>query len=288
MRSICLSFAILMGSAFGAYAQQVTSYPPQVGGTGGGPFDDACHGSDVLVGFNYTAGKAMNTIAAVCQPQASGILTGTNYGLNTWGKLPDDVGAKGAPRCPGGQAIIEFHILVDKNNEINRISATCRPMLPPNPASSETQLPVTAAPGGQSVRDGSSQCEFPAIGIGITGRSGQLVDSLGIKCSTFPWQVAVVPPPVIPPNPTPTPTPPQQLVTVLLDDDVYKSSDLTDANKFPNLILQKGTEKTESVVFIETDATGTRFHLHWKECDQLLPTGCWVYSAPDYQALKLQ
>ena len=51
----------------------------------GGAFDDPCHGTDVLVGFNAITGKALNTIAAVCQPQDNGVLVGANYGLHTWG-----------------------------------------------------------------------------------------------------------------------------------------------------------------------------------------------------------
>jgi hypothetical protein len=71
MRSFCLGVVILIGSV-GAYAQS-GDYRVEVHGGGGGPFDDLCNGSDVLIGFNYTAGTAMNTVAGVCQPQRDGV-----------------------------------------------------------------------------------------------------------------------------------------------------------------------------------------------------------------------
>jgi hypothetical protein len=289
MRSICLGLAILIGSVFGAYAQVTNT--PQVGGRGGGPFDDPCHGTDVLVGYNISFNKALNTVAAVCQAQNNGVLVGAVYGLTTHGEQPENTGggltpafgqAPQALRCPAGQAIYGLTIWVNKFKELDSVAATCVSLLPNG---GQSQIPQVTN-GGETVEESAIGCGS-GVAVGMTGRSGALMDSLGLKCSTnFPWHVAAAP---TTPTTTPT-TQPQQLVTVLLDDDVYNSNDFSDANKFPNdvLTLRAGTEKTENVVLIEIDASGTKFHLHWKECDAILATGCWVYSGADYEALKLQ
>jgi len=182
MRSIHLGLVILIGSVFGAYAQ--VSNTPHVGGPGGGPFADDCHGTDVLIGYNVTQDKAMNTIAAVCQPQINGTLVQTNYGLTTHGQQPTAGGGPVYPRCPGGQAIYGFTIYVNKFNEIDSVAAACVPLLANTGAAA--QLGLTMNRGG-AVRNEAIGCGS-GVAIGLTGRSGALIDSLGLKCNAgFPW-----------------------------------------------------------------------------------------------------
>jgi hypothetical protein len=182
MRSISLGLVILMGSVFGAYAQ--VSNTPHVGGPGGAPFADDCKGDDVLIGYNVTQDKAMNTIAAVCQPQINGTLVDVNYGLTTRGTQPTAGGGPVYPRCPGGQAIFGLTIYVNKFDEIDSVSAVCVPLLPHTGASA--QLGRTMDRGGD-VRNEAIGCGN-GVAIGLAGRSGQLIDSLGLKCKAgFPW-----------------------------------------------------------------------------------------------------
>ena len=187
MRSIFLGSAILIVSVFAASAQVINA--PEVGGPGGGPFDDPCRPGGVLVGYNVTSGKAMNQFAAVCQTQNNGVLEGEVYGLRTWGKN-DDNGADHtvvAPRCPLGTAIRAMQIWVNKFNEIDSVEATCYALLP-NTAG-VASLPRTTTHGGQAVSNAETGCPPGTVAIGITGRSGALVDALGLKCSRFPWHV---------------------------------------------------------------------------------------------------
>jgi hypothetical protein len=185
MRTICLGLVIFIGSVAGAYAQVTNT--PTVGGPGGGPFSDPCHPGDVMIGFNVTEGKALNTFAAVCQAQGNGVLVGANYGLRTFGQQAQSTGSyAGAdyPRCPYGQAIYGLTIWVNKFNELDSVAATCVPLLPNS--GTQSQLPRTPTSGGVAVQESAVGCGS-GVAVGITGRSGALMDSLGLKCSNFPW-----------------------------------------------------------------------------------------------------
>jgi hypothetical protein len=202
MRSICLGLAILVSSAFGAYAQVTNT--STVGGQGGSPFDDPCHGTDVLIGFNFTDGDALNTVAAVCQAQNNGVLVGANYGLATRGTGPDDTShafparfgpAPETPRCPSGSAVISVDVWVNKFNEIDSVEGHCAQMTPADPGARFT-LSQSQSQGRAVGNAIPVQCPDSMMAVGITGRSGDLMDSLGLKCSPFPWHVLAAPPPL--------------------------------------------------------------------------------------------
>ncbi len=203
MRSICLGATFLISSTFGAYAQ--VSNTPQVGGQGGGPFGDQCHGTtDVLIGYNITQDKSMNTIAGVCQAQNNGVLIGQNYGLATHGEQPTAGGGPLYPRCPPGQAIYGLTIWVNNLNDLDSVSATCVSLLPNT--GPQTQLGRTHQ--GANVTESAIGCGS-GVAIGINGRSGALIDSLGLKCDEgFPWHVAAASAAPVTPNPV-TPPPPK-------------------------------------------------------------------------------
>lgn len=179
VRSIFFGSALMVASCFGADAQVV-------GGPGGGPFDDACRPDDVMVGYNVLSGKAMNQFAAVCQAQNNGVLVGKNYGLRTWGKnFENDYKFFDTPRCPAGAAISALNVFVNKFNELDSVSATCSPLR--RNTGRTSFFPKTSASGGQAVRNGPSTCPQGTIAVGVTGRSGALVDSVGLRCAPFPW-----------------------------------------------------------------------------------------------------
>jgi hypothetical protein len=208
MKSIILGCAILIFSTFGAYAEVTNAQ--LVGGAGGAPFDDACGQGDVLIGYNIISGKAMNTFAAVCQPQSGGVLIGKNYGLRTWGKDSNEGVAfetSDVARCPAGTAISALTILVNKFNELDSVSATCSPLLRNTVGISF--LTSSGSSGGQAFRQGQSECRPGTVAVGVFGRSGALMDALGLKCAPPPWlPVASQTPPAPSPSPMP-PSPPK-------------------------------------------------------------------------------
>ena len=191
--ALCLSVAVLIGWAFPASAQSDVHNTKIVSGPGGGPFDDACRPGDVLVGFNYISGKAMNRLAGVCQAQNNGVLVGANYGLATHGEDPGNgtlLGAEfhgeGFPRCPPGQAIYEMRVWLDRHNEVEKVAASCTPLLP-DPHVQGVYLGDWGG-GGEAVRSEPFSCGPADIAIGIIGRAGSQIDGVGLKCGTFPWR----------------------------------------------------------------------------------------------------
>jgi hypothetical protein len=212
---------MLLSSVVGAWAQEVET-KVIVSGPGGVYGVDVCHGSDVLIGFNSTAGDTLNSIAGVCQAQNNGVLVGANYGLFTRGTPATTPGTGGrfnikdSPRCPPAMAIGgQMTVKLDKNGEVQSFFATCVGLLP------NQHLPlasIDAGSDGTAVTSRYVSCAPGRIANGLVSQSGPLINGVGMQCAIFPWSVAAAP--VTPPNPTPTPTP--HYVKVIVDNaDVY-------------------------------------------------------------------
>ncbi|MGA9005789.1 MAG: hypothetical protein WB495_02535 [Xanthobacteraceae bacterium] len=273
MRSICLGLAILFFCVFGAQAQVTNS--PQVGGPLGGAFDDPCHGTDVLIGFNAVTGKALNTIAAVCQAQDNGVLVGANYGLHTWGDSTYNGGpfhALFGVRCSPGEAVFELHVTVNKFDEVDGVSALCTSLLRPNVGDyPRDNAGGTSTNGGQAVRDGPSGCPINAIAVGLTGRSGSLINSVGLKCSKFPWHLAFEPGP---------PPPPTLYIGVIATAQIFPTCGGNSAAKTINgneVDLNKGQAQVQLIKIGPAGNCTNWYQLNWPGA----PAGDnWVYSAP--------
>lgn len=278
MRSICLGLAILIGSVFGANAQIIGA--AQIGGEGGGAFDDPCQPDDVMIGFNWNSGKSLITFAAVCQAQNNGVLAGPVHGLRTWGKdrppSGNDFHGTGAERCPTGSAIYEMEVFVNKFNEIDRVQAICLPLLPNTGSAASLR---TSTQGGEAVRDGVSSCSPNMLAVGIAGRSGALVDKLGLKFSTFPWHVVANPP-----SPPPPSTP--HFVKVIADVQIFPQC-------APGAGIQpKGdlAANTEQVMLVKVGAPPNCVNWYQFSWPNNPAGDNWVYSAPpntpgDYTSL---
>lgn len=189
--SLFIGVAILVGSAFGAYAQ--TTNTPQVGSTGGAAFDDRCNGTDLMIGYNISENKALSSLQAVCQPQNNGALVGAPYGLRTWGKQAQGTVGEFAGTeslsCPPGQAIFGLTIWQNKFKDIDSVAAVCVPLSPNSGPGAQLERTVTF---GQAFAEFAIGCGLNGVGVGIAGRSGDVMNSLGLKCSQL---VADVPPP---------------------------------------------------------------------------------------------
>lgn len=109
--------------------------------------------------------------------------------------------------------------------------------------------------------------------IGITGRSGTLIDGVGLKCATFPWHAV----PVVPPPQPPPPQPPPKFVRVLQSVDVYDMPDPPPGD------TRKGElpAGTADVTLVEKGPDDW-YLLSWPGN----PAGAdWVYSGSDYVSL---
>ena len=186
-----MRFAVLACVAgltmFASVADAQVFNAPAIGGGGGGPFDDACHGDDVLVGYNVTSGKAVNRFAAVCQAQRNGVLIGSNYGLHTYGEDNRDGPYKtfATPRCPPGMGISRLEVYINNFGQLDSVAASCAPLL--RNARGGFGVPRSSTDGGVAKYVNYSDCPKGMIAVGVVGRYGALVDALGLKCAPFPW-----------------------------------------------------------------------------------------------------
>ena len=269
MRSIYLGVAMLMGCVFGAHAQVVDA--PVVGGPGGGPYDDPCHTGDVLVGLNYTSGKGMDTIAGVCQSQRDGELVGQVYSLGTHGQVHNPAagatgpfGDEGKPRCPPGAAVYEMQVWVNKFNEVDSVEAVCFP-LKPTPTSPRSFLQRTDT-SGVATSASPSNCPLTSLAVGIVGRSGAEVDSVGLKCSPFPWHVVANPPP-----------PPTTIVKVIAAGDVYDHPGGSGQPIYPDG-LDPGAPKYIALVYLLEVGMGDNVGWYRVTWNGAPPQPLWVYN----------
>lgn len=280
--TFCLSLALTIGGIYCAFAQTDVHNSKIVSGPGGGPFDDACHPGDVLVGFNYISGSAMNRLAGVCQAQKNGVLVGANYGLNTQGEDPGngtllggaEFHAQAFPRCPPGQAINEMRVWLDRFGKVNKVAASCTPLLA-DPHVQPVYLGEFGG-GGEPVSSEPITCGPVDIAIGMIGRSGSLIDGVGLKCGTFPWRPVVSassPPVVTPPVAPPAMTPPQ--VKVIAAVDIYDMPDPLPGDK-PKPSGPLDPNNTPTVTLLATNPDHY-YQLSWPGCP---PQPNWVYSGP--------
>lgn len=199
----CLGLALVLGAA--APAQAEVTYTVRVGGTGGADFQDPCQAGDVLVGFNYRAAKAMNSIAGVCQAiEPGGHIIGHDYGLATRGTQPTTDGyINAAYRCPPDQAVMALEVWSDGNGDVHHVRAICH-VLVGNVIG--TLVGQTKTAGGIATNEAMAKCPVGTFAIGLTGGYGVLIDRLGLMCA--PFQIAGNNPP--PPANNPPPPPPPQ------------------------------------------------------------------------------
>jgi hypothetical protein len=218
MRSICLGVAVLIGSVFGACAQVTNTQP--IGGQSGGLFDDPCHPGDVLVGYDYSAGKSLATLQGVCQAQNNGKLVGATYPLKLQGGISNDFPGADSPRCPAGSAIYSMDIWVNKFSDIDSVDAKCTPL---SPADDGSRFPLSRSfSGGEAAGNATLvQCPASTLAVGIIGRSDAVMNSLGLKCSPFPWHVAALPPPT-------------NIMKVIASGDVYDHPGGSGQPKYPD------------------------------------------------------
>lgn len=190
--------ALLMTIAFGvsagalAPATAQTFRTNEVGGPGGAAFSDSCRAGDVLIGLNYQAGKALNTIGPVCSQSSQGHVVGLPYGLHTCGNTTGDFDTDdltyyarepvGSAWCSPDMVVQSIKVFVDGNQNVRRFEVSCR-----NMATGEIQLEAdrSYAIGGVDVRQDVAPCGSGTIATGVTGGHGALIDRLGLICSRF-------------------------------------------------------------------------------------------------------
>jgi hypothetical protein len=159
-------------------------YTPELGGKGGGHFEDNCKTGDYLIGLRFSAGKALNAITPVCIAQKNGKWIDKEYPLHTWGQRAVDwvgfyklTGATGDPRCKRNQFVTALHVWWDKFGIVHHIKVFCH-----NVSRNSEYTFTTDNLGGEPSHDGSSPCPQSFFAVGMVGRYGALIDRIGLRC----------------------------------------------------------------------------------------------------------
>ncbi|NTS33421.1 hypothetical protein HQ945_19375 [Phyllobacterium sp. BT25] len=171
-RSVGLIFFALTTVAHGA------SQTTQVGGSGGSPFKILCPPNHVLIGFNMRTGSALDAIAPACKRlKADGT---TLMPISNPGATGGNGGHSNRVNCMGANTFVaRLNVFVDRFEIVNHIEIQCRTLA--NSAPSGVFRPQEGI-GGQAVRSFTVECQTGHIPNGIIGRSGALIDRLGLHC----------------------------------------------------------------------------------------------------------
>jgi hypothetical protein len=107
-----------------------------------------------------------------------------------------------------------------------------------------------------------SQCPSNMRAVGIIGRSGDVVNSLGLKCSSFPWLVAA----------TPQPT---NIMKVINAVDVYG---MPDPPQGTNATYPDGLDPANTIlVYLLEVGPDNWYRVTWNGSP---PQPLWVYNGP--------
>ncbi|MGD9923385.1 MAG: hypothetical protein AB7V13_18365 [Pseudorhodoplanes sp.] len=167
---VLFALCIVAPSAHGA------SQTVPIGGTGGGPFRILCPDRQVLVGFSMRLGSAMDAIGPICaRMRKSGkTLRPTTVPAFTGG----GGGAGQVVACPFNSFVHNLNVFVDRCEIVNHVEIRCRNLKNSAPFAKWRSTPH----GGTPARNYEVHCQVNQIPNGIHGKSGGLVDSLGMLC----------------------------------------------------------------------------------------------------------
>jgi hypothetical protein len=256
-----------------------------LGGGGGAEFRQNCRPNDVIIGFRFQSGTALDSITALCaglNPERTRVVT-ESYSGREYG------GLGGKPQfllCKGHHAVRHLHVYMDNNKIVNHFRFTCQRL-----GSGEWHDAVPANIGGRSVGDVRFSCGEGEWATGIYGRYGALVDQLGLQCDKIaaeagpqslpdvitrdkvpPTDVITKPKPTEP-APLPDPGPKLTACAVLLDTDIFSACQGNQTGAF----LAANTQGVTLLNRCAADANW--FNVKW-------PAGQgWVFSGPGHLSL---
>ena len=150
-----------------------------VGGSGGRSFDIVCP-DGVATALSGKAGAVIDSLALVCRPTSSGRLGDPTSA----GRAGGAGGSSFAAACPDDHAIIGLHGAAGA--VIDSAIAICAPLVATETGwtvdldAERTSLPGAGGKGGKAFE---LQCPDGQVVAGLTGRSGAVVDAVGLFCT---------------------------------------------------------------------------------------------------------
>lgn len=150
-----------------------------IGGGGGAYAEAPCPQGWVLSGFYYRSGKALDYIRGYCRKiEADGRLGEDTYAGTTYGSPQSGI-ERGTYACPDQMAIRSVRVWIDNHGAVRRLRANCRSL----DFQQKLELDQTAVSGGEAAWDDATSCGSGHLAKGFVGRSGSLVDALGLLCT---------------------------------------------------------------------------------------------------------
>ncbi|TIV84211.1 MAG: SH3 domain-containing protein [Mesorhizobium sp.] len=154
-----------------------------------------------MAGVFLRAGKALDTVMIDCGTlNKNGTVTDVigDAHFHAGGSGGDPFGSAGQ-FCPKNALVTGMRVWKDHNNMVNSFTLRCTSM------TDGTNTWTTMQAGGEAINDPVKiLCKKDEIGTGIYGRSGSLIDNLGLLCADNPMLVAAespAPPPAAPEKP---------------------------------------------------------------------------------------
>ena len=142
-----------------------------LGGGGGGPFRSTCRPNDVMIGFNMRSGKALDAIVPICIGLNPERTEWANSAYEPSGYFGGNGGQYQKIDCQPGYAVRHLHVYMDNYKIVNHIRMTCQDL-----NSGDWHNSVPGRIDGQAVGDVRFSCPDGEWGVGIHGRSGDLVE----------------------------------------------------------------------------------------------------------------
>lgn len=174
MRDFRAILAIVVASAgLGWPAAAVAHNVESSGGNGGSPFSYSCTSKGYLYRFAGGSGKATDWLNPMC------VSNDENYdGAWYLGTIGGDGGDGFDLSCGHGYFIVGMRVFVDNNEVVHHLAISCvgRHGQP----NRTVEMPVH---GGVVAYDHYIACPNGEVATGVYGRSGALVDQIGLKCN---------------------------------------------------------------------------------------------------------
>ena len=153
-------------------------YLEAIGGPGGGQFEARCSAGEVLVGFELRVGAYVDAIRPLCA---------SAYGSREVGPASASQWHGGAGggfariACPSEQPIATGLFVgteVADTKIVNNLLMYCG-------RSPDTRVSAPARPDiGHAGHDDTQGCRADQVAVGVHGRSGMLLDAIGLICAT--------------------------------------------------------------------------------------------------------
>jgi hypothetical protein len=185
------SLAAVSGLMILGYASCVQAKDTgSLGGDGGQEWRSTCQPNDYLIGFNMRTGDDLDAIVPICNPINAEFndWAGQAYeASNYWG---GDGGEYQKVVCDAGSIVTHLIVHMSASKVVNRIGIGCQDL--DSPTFADVYPPRIE---GQSVGSVVFECEPGEAGVGAFGRSGALIDKMGLQCG--PTRYPAAKPPIV-------------------------------------------------------------------------------------------